>query len=94
MEPKIPDGALAVFRFGVVGSRLGRILLIEQFDQIGRYTVKKYTSEKQHFHDGDWRHKRIRFIPLNPEFSPIEVKEEGQFKVIAEFERVLEPGPR
>ena len=92
MEPKIPDGSLAVFRFGVVGSRTGRILLVELFDvadPIARYTVKKYLSDKASF-DGTWRHTRILLVPINPEFEPIEVEEEGQFRVIAEFEGVLD----
>ncbi len=92
MEPKIPDGSLAVFRFGVVGSRMGKILMVELFDAvdpIARYTVKKYSSVKERFDDGTWQHRSIRLLPLNPEFQPIDVEEDGRFRVIAEFTGIL-----
>jgi hypothetical protein len=50
MEPRIPDGSLCVFRHGVAGSRQGRLLLVELFDETNfasRYTVKRYTSVKK-----------------------------------------------
>src|SRR3984957_3827748 len=48
MEPRIPDGALCVFRYGVVGSRQDRLVLVENLETSGnnRYTVKRYESEK------------------------------------------------
>ena len=49
MEPRIPDGSLNLFRLHPVGSRQGKILLIERFgvlDETARYTIKRYTSRK------------------------------------------------
>jgi phage repressor protein C with HTH and peptisase S24 domain len=91
MEPRIPDGSLNLFRFNPVGSRQGKILLIEQFgvlDKTARYTVKRYTSTKVH-HEGQWRHEQIRLEPLNPEFEAWNVDPEG-FAVVAEWLRVID----
>src|ERR1700722_10254348 len=48
MQPRIPDGSLCVFRYGVTGSRQGRLVLVENLETTGnnRYTVKRYESEK------------------------------------------------
>jgi SOS-response transcriptional repressor LexA len=94
MEPRIPDGSLNLFRLHPVGSRQGKILLIQRFgvlDETARYTVKRYTSKKV-FSGGDdaeWRHEQIRLEPLNPEFEPWNVGPED-FAVVAEWLRVIE----
>lgn len=93
MEPMIPDGSLAIFRFDVHGSRGGKILLVELFDQadpIARYTVKKYSSVKRRNDDGTWEHEAIDLLPLNPEYPAIQVQAESQFRVVAEFTGLLE----
>jgi SOS-response transcriptional repressor LexA len=91
MEPRIPDGSLNLFRFNPVGSRQGKIVLVERFgafDDTARFSVKRYTSEKAR--EGDsWRHTRIRLEPLNPDYEPWDVDPEG-FAVIAEWLRVIE----
>ena len=91
MEPRIPDGSLNLFRFNPVGSREGKIVLVERFgavDETARYTVKRYTSEKRR--EGDqWEHTRIRLEPLNPEYEAWDVEPEG-FAVVAEWLRVIE----
>ena|ERR1035438_4416128 len=92
MEPRIPDGSLNLFRLHPVGSRQGKILLIQRFgsvDDTARYTVKRYTSRKVHSGDEQWRHEQIRLEPLNPEFSPWDVGPED-FAVVAEWLRVIE----
>jgi len=92
MEPLIPDGSLCAFRFDVTGSRQGRRLLIEKFDEndfASRYTVKRYTSEKIQQGEDEWSHKTIRLEPLNPEFEAFELAPDA-FRVIAEFVEVLE----
>jgi phage repressor protein C with HTH and peptisase S24 domain len=92
MEPLIPDGSLCVFRAPVIGSRQGKKLLIEQFgvsDQTSRYTIKRYTSQKIHNEDGGWEHAAIRLEPLNPDFEAFELHPD-QFRVVAEFVKVLE----
>jgi len=91
MEPLIPDGSFCVFRAPVVGSRQGKRLLIEQFgttDTSARYTVKRYTSKKTARGEDEWEHARIRLEPLNPEFPAFDL-EDGTFRVVAEFVRVL-----
>lgn len=92
MEPRIPDGSLCVFRYGVVGSRQGKLLLVEQFgtsDTSARYTIKRYTSKKVQSDEGEWQHAEVRLEPLNPEFEAFDLKE-GEARVIAEFIQVLE----
>jgi hypothetical protein len=92
MEPRIPDGSLCVFRHGVVGSRQGKLLLVERFgttETSARYTIKKYTSKKVPSGEEQWEHASVRLEPLNPEFEGFELKE-GEARVIAEFIQVLE----
>ena len=96
MEPKIQDGDYLVFRANPVGSRVGKIVLVqyrgpEDPETGGAYTVKKYRSEKVSDEEGGWRHKRIILSPLNPEFSPIilEKDEADSVKVIAEYVTTL-----
>jgi phage repressor protein C with HTH and peptisase S24 domain len=99
MEPVIRDGSTCLFRAGVVGSRQGKRLLIEQMgatDTSARYTVKVYTSKKLPAEDEQWRHISIQLKPLNPEFEPMEFGPEDEhrrFRVIAEFVQVLEAPP-
>jgi SOS-response transcriptional repressor LexA len=92
MEPRIPDGSLNLFRFHPVGSRQGKIVLIQRFgvlDETARYTVKRYTSTKISTGEDQWRHGRIRLEPLNPEFEAWDVGPED-FAVVAEWLRVIE----
>jgi phage repressor protein C with HTH and peptisase S24 domain len=92
MEPRIPDGSLCVFRAGVVGSRQGKLVLVERYgttETSARYTIKKYTSKKVQSGDDQWEHASVRLEPLNPEFEGFELKE-GEARVIAEFIQVLE----
>jgi SOS-response transcriptional repressor LexA len=91
MEPLIPDGSLCVFRAGVAGSRQGKRLLIEKFDETdfaSRYTVKRYTSVKSFTEDGEWAHERIRLEPLNRDFEAFELGPDA-FRVVGEFVEVL-----
>jgi len=92
MEPKIPDGSLCVFRFGVAGSRQGRLVLAERLGggANDRYTVKRYRSEKRATGEGEWSHARITLEPLNLEFESWDLDPEQDFRIIAEFVRVLD----
>jgi len=93
MEPTIPDGSLCVFRYGVTGSRQGRLVLVEQSGggANDRYTVKRYASEKTQREDGTWSHEKILLMPLNPEFEAWTLDpQEERFRIIAEFVRVLD----
>jgi SOS-response transcriptional repressor LexA len=95
MEPLIPDGSWCLFRPCPAGSREGRIVLV-QFASLGagenggRFTVKKYHSEKTVTVDG-WRHDRIQLLPLNPAFEPIALEPEdaGELLVAGEFFKFL-----
>jgi hypothetical protein len=86
MEPLIPDGSLNLFRYGVAGSRQGKVVLIERFgvDQAARYSVKRYTSTKIFRGDDDWEHGDITFVPVNHEFEPWSPAP-GEFRIIAEW---------
>jgi SOS-response transcriptional repressor LexA len=92
MEPRIPDGTLCVFRAGVIGSREGRLVLVE-YDGGGandRHTLKVYRSQKRESPDETWEHKIIRLEPLNAEFEAWELDpEENRFRIVAEFVQVL-----
>jgi type III restriction enzyme len=96
MEPRIHDGDYCVFRANPVGSRQGKIALVQYRgpadpDTGGSFTVKKYASDKIAGSEGNWRHARITLSPLNPEFQPIALtpESEGDVQVIAEFLTVL-----
>jgi len=92
MEPRIPDGSLNLFRFHPVGSRQGKIVLIQRFgvlDETARYTVKRYTSTKIETAEGEWRHGEIRLEPLNPE-CPAWNLQPDEFAVVAEWLRVID----
>jgi DUF2075 family protein/phage repressor protein C with HTH and peptisase S24 domain len=92
MEPTIRDGSYCVFRFERGGSRNEKVVLVESRhvddpDNGGQYTVKRYFSEKFHFDDGTWRHKKITLVPDNHEFREITLEDvdPSEFRVIAEF---------
>mgnify|MGYP000921209924 FL=1 len=91
MEPRIPDGSLCVFRANVVGSRQNKIVLVQHRglydpDHNGSYTIKTYTSEKTYDREtGQWQHERIVLKPLNPDYNPIVIEEDGDFTVVGEF---------
>ena len=90
MEPRIPDGSLCIFRAPVVGSRGGRLLLVEKFDEddvSARYTVKKY-ARAGNLTEGAEREQKIRLEPLNREFDAFDL-ESDKFRVVAEFVQVL-----
>jgi SOS-response transcriptional repressor LexA len=91
MEPLIPDGSLCVFRRGVVGSREGKLVLVEARGENDRYTVKRYHSEKRRGDDDQWTHQRIRLEALNPDFESWDLDpEEDRYQILAEFVRVLD----
>jgi superfamily II DNA or RNA helicase/diadenosine tetraphosphate (Ap4A) HIT family hydrolase/HKD family nuclease/SOS-response transcriptional repressor LexA len=94
MEPLIADGSWCLFRPCPAGSREGRIVLVQLStvgagENGGRFTVKKYHSEKTVTADG-WRHDRIQLLPVNQEFAPIEIEPEdaGDLMIVGEFSRI------
>ncbi|MCA9312501.1 MAG: helix-turn-helix transcriptional regulator, partial [Phycisphaerales bacterium] len=96
MEPRIPDGSYVLFKAPVTGSRGGRIVLVQLHDHAdpetgGRYTVKRYESERVADEDGAWRHVRITLQPENPEFGAVVLTgdSDDHAAVIAELIEVL-----
>jgi hypothetical protein len=91
MEPLISDGSACIFRAPVTGSRKGRYLLIEKFDETdfdARYTVKRYARQGV-MAESEEREQAIRLEPLNREFEPFELTSD-KFRVVAEFVEVLQ----
>ncbi|MBV9772147.1 MAG: helix-turn-helix transcriptional regulator [Bryobacterales bacterium] len=91
MEPRIPDGSLCVFRYGVTGSRENRLVLAENLETAGnnRYAVKRYKSDKTK--SEEWRHNWIRLESLNPDYPSWDLDpDEEKYRIIAEFVRVLD----
>lgn len=100
MEPTIKDGSYCVFQSPVVGSRQGRVLLVQKRgftdpETGGNYTVKRYQSKKAVTEQG-WRHERIELVPDNPDrerfpvltFTP---EDDTDLRVISEFIQMLTP---
>lgn len=92
MLPKIKDGDICIFEWYNAGSRNGEIVLsqISEYDDAydGRYTIKRYHSEKTVTDEG-WQHSKVELLPLNPDFDPIELDEFGDYKTIGIFKCVL-----
>jgi len=89
MEPMIPDGSLCVFRAGVTGSRVGRLVLAED-REANAFAVKRYKSEKVSTEES-WRHGRIRLESLNPGYPSWDLDpDEERYRILAEFVRVLD----
>lgn len=75
MEPKISDGDYCVFEKDRGGTRDNKIVLVECRDSVdpdsGKYTIKKYLSEKIEGPDEVIVQQRINLIPLNKNFKTI-----------------------
>ena len=103
MEPAVPDGAHALFRAPVEGTRQGKTVLVRlrgttDPETGARYTVKRYESEKAGDEEGGgagdggaWTHTKITLKPLNPDFDPIVLTgaDEGEAAVVAELVEVV-----
>lgn len=97
MEPSIPNGSLYAFRADPLGSRQGKIVLVQlrgvaDPETGGAFAVKRYRSETIPREDGDWRHELIALEPINPDFEPILLhpRSEGNFVVVAEFVAIVD----
>ena len=94
MLPKISNGDMCVFEWYRGGSRNGEIVLTQCSDYDpdfgGRYTIKKYKSEKVVTEEG-WQHLKIILQSLNSNFEPIEIEEdsESQYRTIGILKCVL-----
>lgn len=94
MMPKIQDGDLCVFEWYRAGSREGEIVLIQTHeydsDYDGKYTIKRYHSEKQVSESG-WLHSIVELFPLNMEYGVISVNpmESDYYRTIGILKAVL-----
>jgi len=98
MNRRIPNGSWCLFRKCPVGSRNGRIVLVQHRDATdtdggGHYTVKIYESRKIYNEDGSWSHEQILLKPdsTSPDFLPIEIEPDkaDEMQVIAEYVAIL-----
>ena len=96
MEPRIPDGAWCLFQSPVEGCRRGRVVQVQHRDidepeNAGSYTVKRYKSDKEIDGTDGWRHSEIRFLPENLDFAQVILGDvrDDEFHVIAEVVEVL-----
>ena len=92
MLPRIKDGDLCVFEWYKAGSRNGEIVLTQSSefdpDYDGKYTIKKYHSEKVVTEEG-WQHNKVELIPLNKEFNTIVLDAETEYRTIGVLKCVL-----
>lgn len=94
MRPIIEDGDLCVFEWYGAGSRNGEIVLTQSSefdaDYDGRYTIKRYQSEKIITEDG-WQHTVIRLQPLNKQYNIIELgsEDDNRYRTIGVFKTVI-----
>lgn len=96
MNRRIPNGSWCLFRNAGAGSREGKIVLVQsqeiQDPETGRYTVKRYSSDKQATGNG-WRHQTITLSPESdrPEFQPIILSPSGdsEFYIVGEYVAIL-----
>ncbi len=98
MNKTIPNNSICIFRKNVVGSRSGKILLIENRDSLdpdfnSAFTVKTYSSEKTISEDG-WQHDSIilKHNSYDGNFKNIVLTEDtiNEMRVIGEFVMILE----
>lgn len=92
MLPKIKDGDLCVFEWYRAGSRNGEIVLTQSSELDseygGKYTIKKYHSEKVVTEEG-WQHSKVELIPLNKDYNVIVLDEETKYRTIGILKCVL-----
>ena len=97
MNRVIPNGSWCLFRANPMGSRQGKIVVVEsqEFgdpDLGGRFTIKRYRSEKVTA-SADWRHDRVILSPessdRNFEAITLFADRDLEFRVVAEFLMVL-----
>ena len=92
MEPLIPDGSYCLFKYGVVGSRNNRVVLVKKDGIIDpdlqtSFTIKRYFSKKITDQEFEWVHEEIELRPDNQEYPILKVASDdtADFFVVAEF---------
>ena len=101
MNRRIPGGSWNLFRAAPAGTREGKIVVVQHRgiadpDTGGRYTLKRYRSEKVADEAGSWRHTRIALQPESdqPGYAPIVLElgpEQDEVQVVAEWLMTLPP---
>lgn len=98
MNRRIPNGAWCLFRRNPVGTRQGKVVLVQHREIAdaetgGHFTVKVYDSQKELMADGSWRHSSIALRPdtTSTGYETIVLSEEQaeDLRVIAELVAVL-----
>ena len=98
MNRRIPNGSWCLFRKNPVGTRQGKVVLVQHRDihdpeTGGHYTLKVYRSEKNEDSYSGWRHSKITLLPDSniPDFKPIELTRDqaGELMVLAELVAVI-----
>lgn len=96
MEPLIPNGSYCLFKYGVVGSRNNRVVLVKKDGIIDPdlqtlFTIKRYFSKKIPSSEDGWIHETIELRPDNKEYPILIVEPEDteDVFVIAEFIQVI-----
>ena len=98
MNRRIPNGSWCLFSFNPIGSRKGKVVLvqhreIQDADTGGHFTIKVYESEKRKKPDGTWQHTKIVLRPDTtvPEYQPIifTANQAKDLTVVAELVAVL-----
>jgi hypothetical protein len=96
MEPTIPDGSLCAFRSNVSAAYDGKILLMEDYNEVGgnRYAVKRYrasiNADPNTQGDQAWLHERITLESVNPDYAPWDIASAQKVNVIGEFAFVVQ----
>lgn len=95
MNRHIPNGSWNLFRAAPAGSREGKVVVVQHRDIAdpdtgGRFTIKRYRSEKVADEAGGWRHTRIVLQPESrlPGYAPIVLElgpEQDEMRVVAEW---------
>ncbi len=97
MNRRIPNGSICLFKPESGGSRIGKIVLVENRniqdqDFNSAFTIKKYSSKKEISEDG-WKHTSIVLSPysLDPTYKDIIINDEDAegMRIIGEFVSIL-----
>ena len=74
------------------GSREGEIVLTQSSeldpDYDGKYTIKKYHSEKVVTEEG-WKHSKVELIPLNKDYNTIVLDSDGDYRTVGILKAVI-----
>ncbi len=98
MNRRIPNGSWCLFKMNPVGTRQGKVVLVQHreiadSDTGGHYTIKVYESKKVQLSDGTWNHTSIILRPDTtlPGYEDIVLQEQDtdDLRVIAELVAVL-----